>query len=56
MQTAAAADGRKLQEFKKKENKTMKKIKNLLDIIAITAKIYWTKLQILAIKQLIKLL
>lgn len=33
----------------------MKKIKNLLDIIAITAKIYWTKLQILAIKQLIKL-
>lgn len=33
----------------------MKKIKNLLDIIAITAKIYWTKFQIFTIKQLIKL-
>ena len=33
----------------------MKKIKNLLDIIAITVKIYWTKFQIIIIKQLIKL-
>ena len=33
----------------------MKKIKNLLDIITITVKIYWTKFQIIVIKQFIKL-
>ena len=33
----------------------MKEIKNQLDIMAITAQIYWVKTQIFFVKQLIKL-
>lgn len=32
----------------------MKEMKNQIEIIAITAQIYWTKFQIYCIKQLIK--